>query len=257
MSEVQAADARLLDGQYAVENDPLVVPDQLVADGLPGATEDGAPARFAHAPAEGSIRYQCADRGPQVAVVGGGEEVAVDAVPDEVDGSAGTRGDHRETARVGLLHGLAERLLRSGVHEDVEARVCRRQLLAAEASEHGHGHPAQLLLHDGNVGSVADDRDMDARDAPEALQALDLLLGGDPPDVADDHLAVGGEAFPQCPGRRSEAVVRVVANEIHSASPARQPVDPSSLQVRLRSGGRHQGEVRALVHPAHETPRDG
>ena len=37
-------------------------------------------------------------------------------------------------------------------------------------------------------------------------QALDLLLRRDPPDVADDDLAVGGEVLPELPGRRREAV---------------------------------------------------
>ena len=50
---------------------------------------------------------------------------------DQVERAAGGRCDHRYAAGHRLLHGLAERLVRAGVHEHVQARVDPGQLVAA------------------------------------------------------------------------------------------------------------------------------
>jgi len=150
---------------------------------LADALARGEAERTALALVTGEVLHACA----QVAQVARRVQPAIDARPHEVDGAAGAGRDDGHAARVRLLQRLAERLALPRVHEDVEARDGLRQFSAGEvAEEHGI---RQVPLHSRARGSVADDHDLDAGDVTQRAQILDLLLGGQTPDVADDDLA--------------------------------------------------------------------
>jgi hypothetical protein len=65
------------------------------------------------------------------------------------------------------------------------------------------------------AGSVAHDDDPDALQAADSGEEFDLLLGGEPADVADDQLAVRGEFAAQ----RLVPVVGAETDGVHAARP--------------------------------------
>ncbi len=100
------------------------------------------------------------------------------------------------------------------------------------------------------AGSVADDHDPDALEAAGSGQELDLLLGGEAADVADEQFAVRGEFAAQ-------RLVPVLGPETLGVDAARPQPDPGHsvcLQVAQgRTGGR-EGAVCGGVHGADAPP---
>lgn len=156
-----------------------------------------------------------------------------------------------------LLHSLAERLLGAGVDEDIERRVRRRELGAAEPPEPSDLHPAQLAEDSRERRPIAHDRHRHARQAAQRGQALHLLLRGDPPDIAHDRLTVRRQPLAQFDGRAGGAIVRVVALQVDPEAPAPQPLHSRRPQVVLGGGGGREGHIGALVDPADVLPGDG
>ncbi len=122
---------------------------------------------------------------------------------DEVDRAPAPRGDDGQPGGCRLLEGLAEGLAGPGVHEHVEERVRVGEGLArALAEEDGRAVGPAGRRRDGlgqpgggarAARPVADDDEPGAGHPGHLLEPLELLLGGEPPDVPDEHLAVGGE----------------------------------------------------------------
>ncbi len=105
--------------------------------------------------------------------------------------------------------------------------------------------------------AVPDDRDRDPRHPAQHAQPLDLLLRRDPADVADDDLPVRREPLPEGDGVGRAPVVRVIPLQVHAAPPAGQPADPGLAEVVLAGRRGDEGDIGALVHPAHVLPGDG
>ena len=165
-----------------------VMTEQLVAEARPGAVRDrlarGTRERAAFGGVAGEVEHPFA----QVGEVAGPVQPPGAAVLHEVERSAAAGRDDRDAARQRLLHGLAERLVLAGVHEHVEAGVRLREFVAA-------WNPRKVASGSsfssaGAARAVADDHEPGAGQIGERAQVLDLLLGGEATDVADDRLAV-------------------------------------------------------------------
>jgi hypothetical protein len=104
------------------------------------------------------------------------------------------RRDHRDAAGLRLLHRLAERLVRSGVDEHVEAGVQAGELVAAVlAEEDGAGQQPPGLA----AGrAVADHDQLDVGHPRGLREQVEPLLRGDRADVPDEHLAARSQPAP-------------------------------------------------------------
>ena len=136
---------------------------------------------------------------------------------------------HRHAGGQRLLHRLAERLVRTGVDEDVEARVGGGELEAgAEAEE---GRVRQRLAQRRLLGPVADDHDAHAGHARPARRAA-------PP------------ASPARAGRRSRRAARRAAPAASAA--AGRPATARTARCRRRGPSGARGARRARSASATE-----
>jgi hypothetical protein len=110
-------------------------------------------------------------------------------VAHQVDRAAGGGGDDRDAGRERLLHRLAERLGLARMDEHVERRHRRRQVAAGAEPE--ETRPREPSLQACAQWSVAHDHEARAGQVGQTHEAVDLLLGGQATDVADDDLAAG------------------------------------------------------------------
>ncbi|EPJ36318.1 putative GDP-mannose-dependent alpha-mannosyltransferase [Streptomyces afghaniensis 772] len=137
------------------------------------------------------------------------------------------------------------------MHEGVQRGEDPGQIVAGTAAEEDRA--GQRLLQAGPARAVADDHDPDALQAAGPGEEFDLLLGGEPADVADDQLAVRGEFAAQ-------GLVPAVGPEtfgVDAARPQRDPGHTVRLQVAQGRAGRGEGEVGGAVHGADPPPGGG
>ena len=167
---------------------------------------------------------------------------------DQVQRSAGGGRDDRHTAGHGLLHGLAEGLEGAGVHEDVQRGEDPGEFVAGAAAEEDRA--GQRAAQAGLAGSVADHDDPDAVQPADPGEQLDLLLGGEPADVADDQLAVRGELAAQ----RLVPEAGAEAHGVDAARPQLHPGHAVRLQVLQGRAGRREGAVGGGVDGADAPP---
>ncbi len=171
------------------------------------------------------------------------------AVTDEIERTAGGGGDHGQPAGHRLLDGLAERLEGPGVDEHVEGGVDPREVVAGTAAEERRTrqHLAQPL----GARAVADDDHLHAGQPAGTGQQLDVLLRGEPADIADQYLPLRGEF----PAQRLVAVGGVEARGVHAARPQVHARDAMRLQVAPGRAGRGERAVGGRVHGTDAAPR--
>lgn len=133
------------DGPYG--DSPSAVAHQLGRQRVPGASGDGPRSSRAQRLPQTRRLDELGHPSGEVAAQVRVEETARPPVVHEVERAAGGGGDHREPRGGALLKGLAEGLLRPGVHEDVEGgrRRGRGRLLCAARGRRvaGWGDPAR------------------------------------------------------------------------------------------------------------------
>ncbi|GAA3735951.1 hypothetical protein GCM10022205_22180 [Spinactinospora alkalitolerans] len=223
--------------------------DELVVDRIPrpgahggagGRGQATAQVRAVDQPAGGQAQLAHRVRRVQQPVVLGDHQV---------QRSAGGRGHDGYARGQRLLHGLAERLVGAGVHEDVQARVQPGQLRAgALPQEHRvRQHPAQPRP----VGPVAHDHQPRPAQPRDVGEQADPLVPRQPPDVADQHLPARCEA----PAQPLVAVARVEALAVHTALPQAEPGEVPLGQPVQRRGGGDQCPVHGGVDPAQVGPQ--
>ena len=179
---------------------------------------------------------------PELVQVAGSVQPAGAAVLHQVEWPSSTGRDHRHSARERFLHGLAEGLVLSGVHEQVEAGHGLREGLAAQEAE--EGRVRQQSLEGGAARPLPHDDQFRARDVGDRLEVLDLFLGGEAADVADDRLPAAARG--RGASRRSAARDRNVRRRPRAPNVggARLPraassavADEEGASVRWRGGG--------------------
>ena len=183
------------------------------------------------------------------------EEVARAAVLDEVQGPAGGRRDDGQPGGRRLLERLAERLTGARVDEGVERGIRPGEVVALSQAEEGRAGQEALELGPGRA--VTDEDEPGAGQVRDLDESVQLLLRGQPPHVAEQGLAVGGE------GPADGAAACVVApagmeeRGVDAATPAPDPRYAVAQEV-VRGGGRgREGEVGEGVDAADPPPGTG
>ena len=188
------------------------------------------------------------DGGHQIGVVTGPVELTVDPWLHEVERATGGRCHHRHPAGHGLLDGLAERLVLTGVDEQVERGHGPPQIVAGQLpGEMGIGHGG---LEVGPLGPVSDDDQSEARVPGQCAQALHPLLGGQATDEAD------GQATIQLPvptqGTRSLA--RIELGQVDAPSPHLDRGEAAVGQFPGHGRRRRQREIGPVVDATEPAP---
>ena len=194
------------------------------------------------------IVLELLDTARQVKARPGRERQSVVTVLDKVEQPTRRRCHHRHRARQRLLCGLTEGLVRARVHEDVQRRERRGQLLATlEPHELGLRQvPFELTAR----RAVPHHDEPHPRQVGGGAEQADLLLVRQPPDVPDKKLVVRGKA----PGQQRIPVRRVEAPEVDTARPAHHVVDTVVLQLLHGVPARREGPGGGAVDLAQPSP---
>lgn len=137
------------------------------------------------------------------------------------------------------------------MREDVQRGEDPGEFVAGTAAQENRSR--QLLAQPRLAGSVTHDDDPHTVQRTDPGEELDLLLGGEPADVADDQLTVRGE-FP------ADGLVPQFGTEarrVHSALPQLHPGHAVRLQVVQGGAGGREGEVGGGVDGADAPPGGG
>ncbi len=134
----------------------------------------------------------------------------------------------------------------AGVHEDVQRGVGAAEVVAVEDPEEGGTgeQAAQPLL----LRATSDDHQRVAGVVRQVAQEVELLLGRQTTDVADEQPAVGGELSTQVGG----APHRVERLEVDAARPQGGARDREVAQLREAGRGGRQGAVDLGVDAARQ-----
>ncbi|MDF2578869.1 MAG: hypothetical protein K0S49_448 [Microbacterium sp.] len=231
----------------------LIVADQGIAEALPGPPGDGVSGRSTEGSPLRRIPRKVSDPTAEVVRVSGPVQPPVDAAADEVEGSAAPGRDDRHPARLRLLDGLTERLALTGMHEHVEARHRRRERVALQVTE--EDGIRQEVLQTRPRGPVAHDDQSNAGQRAERRQIFDLFLGGEPPDISDDDVAVS-RFRNDTPTPGLVAAVGREADAVDPAAPDRDAIDTEVLQLPPCRVGGSERQRRATMQPPHVRRRE-
>jgi len=149
-----------------------------------------------------------------------------------------------------LLHRLARTSPTARYAQNVQRGVDLRETRRRPGNRRNAG-PGQQLAQLGLARAVADDHEPDARQPDQRGQPLDLLLRGQPADVADSSSPFGASRARHCAERR----LGRNRGDVHAAGPAVHPRHPARAE---RVGAQLDGasvRVGERVQPAGPAPR--
>ena len=128
--------------------------------------------------------------------------------------------------------------------------MARREVVAAEEPEKRAS--GSIRSRTGRDGPVTDDDEPRAGDVGDRREVLDLLLGGEPADVADDDLAVGRHR--RGATRRCVVPGRIARRRRPGAQ--REALDAERFEAFERRGRGRERQGGAAVQAA-EMPGEG
>ena len=182
-----------------------------------------------------------------------GHQEAGAAVVDQVERAAGGRA-RRRARRWPWPPGRSGRTSRTGpvcAKTSSEAKIRASSSPVAAAEEDGAG---QRLGEAGRLGPSPTTTTRTPGSAADAGQQLDVLLRGEPADVADDQLAVRGELAAQ----RLVAAARAGSGRCpHRAATGSTRGTPCVFRSRTDALDGSEGEVGGGVHGAEPAPGGG
>ena len=170
------------------------------------------------------------------------------AVRHQVDRPPCRRCHHWHTRCERLLHCLTERLVESGVSEDIERCVELTEFGSSFETDERRSRQAPFQL--GALGAIADDDHAHTGQTGDRSEAMDLLLLGQPPDVTDDQFAIRGKL----PVQHRAAMVGVEALQVDTAHPPVDALDAVRTKGPRRRRRGREGHIGVAMNPPQPSP---
>lgn len=222
---------------------------QLVTDRSPARSFDPVARSRTESPTLARVTDQVGHPRTQGGQVPRRIEPAGTAVVHQLERAAASDRDDRHAGGHRFLDRLAEGLGLPGVDEDVQPSHQGREL--GTAQETGEDGIRQHRLEPVGLRAVAGDHQPGVGEVCQHSQVVDLLLGSQPADVADDHLAVRGDLS-------TPVLVTVRRLEplcVHTPAPTTNARDAALLQFTDAERRRRQRQGGTVVNVEDPLPQ--